>query len=131
MTYSLNTLNNPAAGGGPRGGVVGRFAHEIALVLGLVALVFWLMALVSYSGQDPAFSTSGAGGAIRNWGGRLGAWLADASYFLLGFSAWWCLAAGVRAWLSTLARWMRGDGPPLAQPRFSGTRLAFWIGLAV
>ncbi|MBI2772126.1 MAG: DNA translocase FtsK 4TM domain-containing protein [Burkholderiales bacterium] len=131
MTYSLNTLNNPTAQGGPQRGGVGRFAHEIALVLGLVALVFWLLALVSYSAQDAAFSTSGAGGAIRNWGGRLGAWLADASYFLLGFSAWWCLAAGVRAWLSTLARWMRGEGPPPAQPRFSRTRLAFWVGLAV
>ncbi|NPC54681.1 DNA translocase FtsK [Caenimonas soli] len=132
MTYSLNTLNNPgAAGSAPRAGV-GRFAHEFVLVLGLVALVFWLLALVSYSAQDPAFSTSGTGVAIRNWGGRLGAWLADASYFLLGFSVWWCFAAAIRAWLATLARWMRGE--PLPQPevgRFSRTRLAFWIALAV
>ena len=60
MTYSLNTLNNTGAGGAaPRAGA-GRFAHEIALVVGLVALVFWLLALVSYSAQDAAFSTSGA-----------------------------------------------------------------------
>jgi S-DNA-T family DNA segregation ATPase FtsK/SpoIIIE len=132
MTYSLNTLNNPsAAGSSPRAGV-GRFAHEFALVLGLVALVFWLLALVSYSAQDPAFSTSGTSVEVRNWGGRFGAWLADASYFLLGFSVWWCFAAAIRAWLATLARWMRGE--PLPQPevgRFSRTRLAFWIGLAV
>ena len=96
-----------------------------------MALVFWLLALVSYSAQDPAFSTSGTGTAIRNWGGRLGAWLADASYFLLGFSVWWCFAAAIRAWLATLARWMRGEAFP--QPdagRFSRTRLAFWIALA-
>ncbi len=110
MTYSLNTLNNPRAGDTAQRARVGRFAHEIALVLGLAALVFWLLALVSYSAQDAAFSTSGSGGAVHNWGGRLGAWLADASYFLLGFSAWWCVAAAVRAWLATLARWMRsGD----------------------
>ncbi|HXE47808.1 MAG TPA: DNA translocase FtsK 4TM domain-containing protein, partial [Ramlibacter sp.] len=109
MTFSLNTLNSPGGNAAsPRAGA-GRFAHEIVLVLGLVALVFWLLALVSYSAQDAAFSTSGTGAAIRNWGGRLGAWLADASYFLLGFSVWWCFAAAIRAWIATLARWMRGN----------------------
>jgi len=132
MTYSLNTLNNPGgAASTPRAGV-GRFAHEFALVVGLVALIFWVLALVSYSAQDPAFSTSGTNIAVRNWGGRLGAWLADASYFLLGFSVWWCFAAAVRAWLATLARWMRGEALPRPQPEsFSRTRAAFWIALAV
>ncbi|HXD42432.1 MAG TPA: DNA translocase FtsK 4TM domain-containing protein [Ramlibacter sp.] len=132
MTYSLNTLNNPGEdAASPRAGA-GRFAHEIALVLGLVALVFWLLALVSYSAQDAAFSTSGGGAVVRNWGGRLGAWLADASYFLLGFSVWWCFAAAVRAWLATLARWMRGNAEPAQDDgHFSRTRLAFWIALAV
>ncbi len=132
MTYSLNTLTNPRApAGAPRAGV-GRFAHEFALIVGLVALVFWLLALVSYSAHDAAFSTSGTGSEVRNWGGRLGAWLADASYFLLGLSVWWCFAAAVRAWLTTLARWMRGE--PLPQPatgHFSQTRLAFWLALLV
>jgi S-DNA-T family DNA segregation ATPase FtsK/SpoIIIE len=133
MTYSLNTLNTPRGdAASPRAGVA-RFAHEIALVLGLVALVFWLLALISHSVQDAAWSTTGAGGGIRNWGGRLGALLADLSYFTLGFSVWWCFAAGVRAWMATLARWMRGNAPaPAMQPqRFSRTRTAFWIGLAV
>ncbi len=133
MTYSLNTLNTPRGdAASPRAGVA-RFAHEIVLVLGLVALVFWLLALVSHSAQDAAWSTTGTGGAMRNWGGRLGAWLADLSYFTLGFSVWWCFAAGARAWMATLARWLRGNAPaPLVQPpRFSGTRTAFWIGLVV
>jgi S-DNA-T family DNA segregation ATPase FtsK/SpoIIIE len=133
MTYSLNTLNTPRGeAASPRAGVA-RFAHEIALVLGLVALVFWLLALISHSAQDAAWSTTGAGGGIRNWGGRLGALMADLSYFTLGFSVWWCFAAGVRAWMATLARWMRGNAPaPAVQPvRFSRTRTAFWIGLAV
>jgi S-DNA-T family DNA segregation ATPase FtsK/SpoIIIE len=132
MTFSLNTLNKAGGDTAGPGAGAGRFAHEIALVLGLVALVFWLLALVSYSAQDAAFSTSGSGAAIRNWGGRLGAWLADASYFLLGFSAWWCFAAAIRAWFATLARWMRGN-PESAEDdgHFSRTRLAFWIALAV
>jgi S-DNA-T family DNA segregation ATPase FtsK/SpoIIIE len=132
MSYSLNTLNNPAPGTGPQRGVVGRFAHEILIILGLVALVFWLMALASYSIDDPAFSTSGSGAAVRNWGGRFGAWLADGSLFLFGLSVWWCVAAGVRAWLSTLARWMRaGDEAPDQPTGLRHTQLAFWLGLAV
>ena len=131
MTYSLNTLNNTGATAPPRIGIA-RFAHEFSLVVGGVALVFWLLALVSYSAHDPAFSTSGNGTPVLNWAGRLGAWLADASYFLLGFSVWWCFVASVRAWLATLARWMRGGaaGEPADRSRFSRTRLAFWIALA-
>ena len=47
MTYSLNTLNDTSrASSGPRAGLA-RFAHETALVLGAVALVFWLLAMVA------------------------------------------------------------------------------------
>lgn len=133
MTYSLNTLTDHApAGASPRPGLA-RFAHETMLVLGAVALVFWLLALASYSAADAAFSTSGDGAAIRNWAGRLGALLADGSYFLLGYSAWWCLAAGLRAWLASLAGWMRGGDPaPVGgTARWLHGRTAFWIGLAV
>ncbi len=133
MTYSLNTLNASSAKSAPRTGAA-RFGHEIGLVLGLLALVFWLLALASYSGQDAAWSTSGAndGRVMGNWAGRFGAWLADCSYFALGFSVWWCVAAGVRAWLSSLARWMGGgesggDGARGPWVR----RLLFWGGLAI
>jgi DNA segregation ATPase FtsK/SpoIIIE, S-DNA-T family len=132
MTYSLDTLNsrNSPAAGAPGG--IKRFAHEVSLILGLLGLVFWLATLLSYSPQDAAWSTSGtaqtvAGGhaAALNWGGRLGAWLADASYYLLGFSVWWALAAGGRAWLRSLARWLRGEPLAADEPR----RIRFWLGL--
>ncbi|GAB3768886.1 DNA translocase FtsK [Ramlibacter monticola] len=133
MTYSLNTLTDAApAASGSRPGLA-RFAHETALVLGAVALVFWLLAMLSHSPADAAFSTSGSGGAIRNWGGRLGAWLADGGFFLLGYSAWWCVAAGVRAWLASLARWMRAEeaAPPEQGSRWLQRRWTFWVGLAL
>ena len=133
MTYSLNTLNASAAGRSAPRSAAARFGHEIGLVLGLLALVFWLLALVSYSAQDAAWSTSGAGDGrqLANWVGRLGAWLADGSYFVLGFSVWWCVAAGVRAWLSSLARWMRGgEGGAAAQGPWL-RRAMFWGGLVV
>ena len=133
MTYSLNTLNSTASNTRERAGA-GRFAHEIGLILGLLGLVFWLLALATHSGLDAAWSTSGTGGAVHNWGGRIGAWLSDASYYLLGFSVWWCLAAGVRAWLSTLARWMRSSeaaaSSSMPQTR-KHRRISFWLGLVL
>ena len=135
MTYSLDTLNsrNSPAAGAPSG--FKRFTREVGLILGLVGLVFWLAALLSYSPQDAAWSTSGrpdaATGAwvgAKNWGGHLGARVADASYFLLGFSVWWALAAGVRAWLISLTRGLRGDTQVSAQSR-RASQIRFWSSL--
>ncbi|MDH5708341.1 MAG: DNA translocase FtsK 4TM domain-containing protein, partial [Hylemonella sp.] len=140
MTYTLNTLNKESATGAAAvRSTWSRLGTELLLVGGLVAWVFWFLAMLSYSPLDTAWSTSGASAVILNRTGRLGAWLADASYFLLGFSAWWCLAAGLRAWLSALAHWLRGQEPGLTdealpQPwlsRFSASRTGFWLGLVL
>ena len=137
MTYSLDTLNSRTSSAAGSAGGVKRFAQEVSLILGLLALVFWLGALLSYSPQDAAWSTTGsseaagvlkAGDAVtRNWGGRLGAHLADASYFLFGFSVWWAFAAGLRTWLASLARGLRGQ-PAL---RTALARTKFWSCLAL
>ncbi|TAH10562.1 MAG: DNA translocase FtsK [Curvibacter sp.] len=115
MTYSLHTLNSsaPEKTGSPSGAA--RFVNEIGLAVGFVVLMLWLISLLSYSPQDPAWSTSGTGMAVQNQVGRLGAWLADVSYFVLGFSVWWCLAAAWRIWLSLLARRLRGSTGAAAQ----------------
>jgi len=135
MTYSLDTLSARHSRATDVPGGVKRFAHEVGLILGLLGLVFWLVALLSYSQQDAAWSTSGTAqaagllpGETRNWGGRLGAWLADASYFFLGFSVWWMLAAGIRVWLASLAHWLRGDTLATATPLHS-SRMKFWLSL--
>ena len=159
MTYSLNTLNSSENDLRARSGWV-RFASELGLFAGLVLLILWLLAMLSYSAQDAAWSTSGSGGAIVNRAGKLGAWLADISYFTLGLSVWWCFAAGVRAWLVALARWMRGqqahtslasrtsltsltsltsnkpDVPAARRSHFfvaqlGSSRTGFWLGLTV
>ncbi|MCW5320361.1 DNA translocase FtsK [Verminephrobacter aporrectodeae subsp. tuberculatae] len=132
MTYSLHTLNASSATKPPKPSArtgAPHFGHEIGLLLGLLALVFWLIALASHSAQDVAWSTSGAHDSrtIANWAGRFGAWLADGSYYALGFSVWWCVAAGACAWLSSLARWMRGGEAAAGALHQS----AFWAGLAL
>ncbi len=149
MTYSLNTLNSSRATDSPVRIGMGRIATELGLVAGFILLVLWLLALVSYSAQDAAWSTTGSGGAITNRAGRFGAWLADVSYFVFGLSVWWCFAAGVRTWLAGLARWLRGQQTPAAelpgdsnralhpghaatgQHSLSSSPYSFWIGLVL
>ncbi len=52
-------------------------------VLGAVALIM-LVALLSYSSQDPGFSHTGDGTPVRNLIGTVGAWFADVAYSLFG-----------------------------------------------
>jgi S-DNA-T family DNA segregation ATPase FtsK/SpoIIIE len=144
MTYSLHTLTSSRASAPATPSRSGwwRFAHEIGLTIGFVLLIFWLLALSSYSTQDVAWSTSGSGAAVRNRAGLLGAWVADTSYFALGFSVWWCLGAGMRAWLASLALWLRGRDlltqaqasgvpTPSAFAKFAASSTAFWFGLTM
>jgi DNA segregation ATPase FtsK/SpoIIIE, S-DNA-T family len=94
MAYSLDTLSGKNAPANP-GSPISRGLRDASLLLGLMALLYWLLALLTHSPADPAWSTSGkavpatgaAGAAavgVANWGGRLGAWLSDLSFYLLG-----------------------------------------------
>ena len=147
MAFSIHTLTSAARGAGahtstrksirnavaePSKSVLARYAQELLLLAGLVALVFWILSLGTYALQDAAWSTSGEGGRTLNKGGVLGAWLADLSYYLLGFSVWWVLAAGLRAWLATLAAWLRGGGDEAyVPPEPTGSRWVKFVGLGL
>jgi DNA segregation ATPase FtsK/SpoIIIE, S-DNA-T family len=129
MTYSLNTLHKlptaQSASSTPTGW--SRFGNELLLVVGFVLLILWGIALSTYHAGDAAWSTSGTGLLVGNKVGRLGAWVADMSYFLMGFSVWWCFVALLRRWLSLLAHRLRGQviWAPARQ------RIAFWTGLVL
>ena len=135
MTYSLNTLNMPAGAPDAPPTGFGRFLREAGLIVGALLLVFWFLALWSYSGQDAAWTSSGLGLPPRNWGGRLGALISDISYFAFGFSAWWLVAVAVRAWLIGLAKWMRdGASDATSSPGHSTVRMprmVFFGGLVL
>ena len=139
MTYSLDTLISPSRSSpASQQTGFGRFAVEMLLLVGALLLVLWLLAMLSYSTLDAAWSTSGNGAALHNRGGWLGAWVADASYYLFGFSVWWCFATAVRAWLAGLAGWLRQEtaqehaaqSATLVARLLSG-RAAFWCGLVL
>ena len=137
MIYLVDTLNaRKSSVAAPSAGIK-RFMNEVSLIFGLVGLVLWVASLLSYSQQDAAWSTSGspevlAGTQVMalNWFGHLGAWLADASYFLLGFSVWWAVAAAFQVWLIGLVRQFMGE-PPASDVSPRARRIRFWLGLVL
>jgi S-DNA-T family DNA segregation ATPase FtsK/SpoIIIE len=138
MTYSLHTLHANTYEPPPTPTGWARFATEIAIVAGFLALVFAVLALASYSSQDAAWTTSGTGAAPLNIAGRAGAVLADLAFFTLGYSVWWLLAVALRAWLGLVAlRWGTAQSAPglvdadspVALP-LPYQALLFWVGLA-
>ncbi len=139
MNRPFNTLN---ADRRPRTApVLQRFAQEIALLLGFALLFVVLMALTTHALTDPAWSTTGVPGGWGNALGRSGAVLADAAYFLLGFSVWWLWLIGLRQWLAALAGWLRGrdaltrsqavDTQTGAWWRWRDSPVGFWVALGV
>jgi len=133
MSFPLGSLQ--VEGGLDHGKTQGRMAaasamggrRQLMLVGGLVACLLLLLALLTYDAGDAAFTSSGSGEAIRNKVGALGAWVADGLYFLFGWSAWWLVPVTWRAWLSGLARALRGPTALSPLP----PRWMFWLGLAL
>ena len=139
MTYSLHTLHADTLEEAPEPSGWARFASEIVLFLGFFVLAFLLLAFASYAPQDAGWTTSGAGGDVINRAGRLGAWMADMGYFLLGYSVWWCLALPGLAWARLAMRRLKGeDGPTPYVKLDAGSPLwlrhpqvVLWVGLAL
>jgi len=131
MTYSLNTLNNSKENPPPVSGWQ-RFVQEIALSLGFVFLLFWLVAMLSHTAQDPAWTTSGSSAVPHNWGGRIGAAISDLGFFIAGYSIVWCYLASLVSWLNALAARMRSEDSPVVEAHFWRlSRWAFWSGLVL
>ncbi|MCR9279090.1 MAG: DNA translocase FtsK 4TM domain-containing protein [Pseudomonadaceae bacterium] len=62
----------------------GFYGREIALVFLTALATFLLLALVSYSPSDNAWTVAGGDASISNWLGLAGAWSADVLLFALG-----------------------------------------------
>jgi S-DNA-T family DNA segregation ATPase FtsK/SpoIIIE len=87
---------------------VSRGLRESAIIaLGIVALVL-LLALLTYSPDDPGFSFTGNSAPVHNRIGIIGAWLADLLFFLFGRPAFlFPLVLAVACW--GLQRRMKAD----------------------
>jgi S-DNA-T family DNA segregation ATPase FtsK/SpoIIIE len=74
--------------------------REIGLIGLTAAALFALLAIISYSPADPAFTFTGSGGKVENLVGRSGAWFADLMLYLFGWVSYLLpvalIVAGVR-----------------------------------
>ncbi len=103
---------------------------QAGLLLGAVLWLLALLALATHSAGDAAFSTSGNSALTVNKAGATGAWFSDLAFFVLGYSVWWLMAVSLRAWLSALARMLRG-GPVADAGTSRAMRWTFWAGVAL
>ena len=91
--------------------------REGTLIALLAIAGYFLMALLSYSAQDPSWSATGDHSAVRNTAGMSGAWFSDVLFSLLGYTAYLVpFALMHRAWLIFRDRYeaFRFDGLTLA-----------------
>lgn len=65
-----------------------RIVREGALLSAFLLGVVLLVALLSYSPQDPGFTTTGSGDPVENAIGHMGAWLADVLLHMFGYFAY-------------------------------------------
>ncbi len=74
---------------------LGRAIREAAWIALAAAGIYLALILATYSRTDRGPSFSGAGGPILNKGGAMGAWFADAFYYVFGLSSWWWVVLAV------------------------------------
>lgn len=93
-------------------------------VLGAVAL-YLLIALASYDSADPGWSYTGRYGDVHNYGGVVGAWLADVLFYLFGRLAYLApFMIGYSGWLIYRGEEDTGEVNPVEM----GIR---WLGFLV
>jgi len=89
---------NPEAESAPKRALV-RILKEGALIGWAAACLYLLLALLSYTSNDPGWSSTGTNGRVQNSMGPTGAWLADVFFSLFGYMAYlFPLMIGYRVW---------------------------------
>lgn len=103
---------------------------RFGVLIGGVAWLLALIAMATHSPADAAFSTSGTSAVPLNKIGALGARFSDLVFVLFGYSAWWGLVIGLHAWLSALAKVLRGGELPHGH-RAPLPVWMFWLGVGL
>ncbi|MGH8809013.1 MAG: DNA translocase FtsK 4TM domain-containing protein, partial [Noviherbaspirillum sp.] len=67
-----------------------RLLSEARWFVLTVVTVYLILVFLTYSKADPGWSQASVVPQLHNWGGHIGAWVADLMLFIFGFSAWWC-----------------------------------------
>ncbi|MCS4503217.1 DNA translocase FtsK 4TM domain-containing protein [Arhodomonas aquaeolei] len=93
----------------PWGQHISRGLREAALLLLLAVAGFLLLSLVTYDPRDPGWSYTTLVADVHNAGGRVGAFFADLSLFLLGYLAY-LIPAMIAFGAALVWQWQRLHG---------------------
>ncbi len=78
-----------------------RLLFEARWLILAVVCAYLILILITYSSEDPGWSHASAVAQPANWGGLVGAWVADLMFYLFGVSAWWwCIAMMSLVWVN-------------------------------
>jgi S-DNA-T family DNA segregation ATPase FtsK/SpoIIIE len=106
-----------------------RLLSEARWIASAVALLYFVLILLSYNKADPGWSHANTVASISNMGGRAGAWIADLLLFIFGFSAWWWGVLFLRSvWRGY--RHLTGKLAP-AEPEHQDEFIIRWIGFGL
>lgn len=97
-------------------------------------LVFLVFILGSYSKQDPGWSLANEVAHLHNWGGRVGAWMADLLLYIFGLSAWWwCVFLASTIWMSyrQISSRFLVENAEKTEAVHHRERLIRWVGFAL
>lgn len=94
MASKPNSFNNHSKSAAYR-----QYPTPIALFIYFAIWVWFSISLFTYSKTDAAWSTTGLTDSITNWGGFIGAYMADILFFLFGMSAYWIFIFVSYIWL--------------------------------
>ncbi len=110
-----------------------RLLSEARWLATAVALLYFVLILLSYNKADPGWSHESAVAHVANLGGRAGAWLADLLLFIFGFSAWWLCVCFTRAvwkgYRRLHSRFIVEKALP--EPEHQGETVIRWVGFAL
>jgi len=77
-----------------------RLLSEAKWLVLTVLTTYLVLILLTYAKADPGWSHASAVARLHNWGGRIGAYIADLALFIFGLSAWWfCVLLFKAVWL--------------------------------
>lgn len=85
-----------------RSSVDRQYPTPIALLIYFAFGAWLLLSLMTYNQTDSAWSTTGLTEVSHNWGGFIGAYVADILLFLFGMSAYWILLFVIYTWLRSV-----------------------------
>ncbi|MEC9154743.1 MAG: DNA translocase FtsK 4TM domain-containing protein [Pseudomonadota bacterium] len=100
--------------------------REMALVLLGTCAIFLLLAIMSYSPDDPSFNFTGTGDDVRNLVGSSGAFFADLTLLVLGWVAY-----SIPVLLTMVGLRLLQKERPVWSPMLWCVRASGWFGLVI